>query len=184
MRQVKIQQVKNYASTASVKNYSTPTSQQAQYVNTAWNFAYSALWNTVKFSVRETELAKQKIAAHLLSENPEKTLLAFCQRVLLARDYITKNPGRYIPLPSVWLDEKNTLGFSGTQRWYDQISTIRKSLPAYKTGIKALAEAVIEVSKDPSRGNYEYWRSYFIERNTPGLLNLFQIVTVQQLYQN
>lgn len=184
MRQVKIQQTKNYASPASEKGYATLASQQTQYVNTAWNFAYSALWNTVKFSMKEIELAKQKIAVHLHSENPEKTLLAFCQRVLLARDYITKNPGRYIPLPSVWLDDKNKLGFSGTQQWYDKITTIRGSLPAYKTGIKALAEAVLEVSKDPSRGNYEYWRSYFIERNTPGLLNLFQIATVQQLYQN
>jgi len=179
MRQVKIQQTKNYGSPASEKGFTTPARQQAQNVNTAWNFAYSALWNTVKFSTKEIELAKQKIAAHLRSENPDKALLAFCQRVLLARDYVTKNPGRYIPLPSVWLDDKNKLGFSGTQRWYDQISDIRKSLPAYKTGIRALAEAVLEVSKDPSRGNYEYWRSYFIERNTPGLLNLFQITTVQ-----
>lgn len=183
MRQFKIQQTKNYASSALEKNYTTPARPPAQYVNTAWNFAYSALWSTVKFSVRETELAKQKIAAHLRSENPDKTLLVFCQRVLLARQYVNKNPGRYIPLPSVWLDDKNKLGFSGTQRWYDQVSVIRQSLPAYKTGIKALAEAVLEVSKDPSRDNYEYWRSYFIERNTPGLLNLFQVTTVQQLYQ-
>lgn len=182
MRQANNYPQKNYTPLRVVKERTTANTSPAALINTAWNFAYAALWNNVKFSVKETEAAKERIAAYLLSENPDKTFLVFCQRVLLARHYVMKNPGRYIPLPSVWLDANNKLGFAGTQRWYDDVRTMRESMPAYKTGIKALAEAVLELSKDPSPGNYEYWRSYFIDHQTPGLLNLLQVATVQQFY--
>ncbi len=154
----------------------------AHLVNTAWLFAYTALWNHLQFSAKETDFAKQKIEALLAKENKEKAFLNFCQRVLLARQYVTKTPGRYIPLPSVWLDDNNKLGFTGTESWYNKINSVRQSLPTYKEEIKAMAEAILELSKEPSSKNYQYWRSYFIDHRSPGLLNLFQLAAVQQLY--
>lgn len=183
MRQATIRQPKNYSMLLrAIKGSSTPTIDLDHLVNTAWNFAYTALWNDIEFSIKEIENAKQQIAALLASGNPDKSFVAFCERVLLARQYVAKNPGRYIPLPTVWLDSNNKLGYAGTQRWHDDVRTIRASMPGYKTGIKALAEAILEISKDPSAGNYRYWRTYFIDHHAPGLLQLFQATAVQQLY--
>ena len=87
-----------------------------------------------------------------------------------------------MPLPSVWFDRNNEFGFTGTKEWYAQIKNVRASLPAYKEEIKALAEAVLEYSEEPTLQNFAYWRSYFIEKGTPGLLNLFQIAAINQQY--
>ncbi|MBL7748766.1 MAG: hypothetical protein JNM19_15115 [Chitinophagaceae bacterium] len=161
----------------------TPANNEMVHlVNTAWLFACAALWNHLQFSAKETANAKQKIEALLSKEDKEKAFLNFCQRVLLARQYVTKTPGRYIPLPSVWLDDNNKLGFTGTENWYNKINSVRQSLPAYKEEIRAMAEAILELSKEPSSKNYQYWRSYFIDHRSPGLLNLFQLAAVQQLY--
>lgn len=174
---------KNYAPRLSVVKETTAIEKsQAALADAAWNFAHTALWNDVQFSSKETENARQKIAAFLEGHNAEKAFVAFCERVLLARHYITKAPGRYIPLPSIWLDNNNKLGFAGTERWHDDIKTVRDSVPGYKTGIRALAEAMLELSRDPSANNYRYWRNYFIDHNAPGLLNLFQAAAIQQLY--
>lgn len=152
---------------------------------TAWSFAYSSLWNCTQFSEKEVEAAKERIREFLhLSREPQKAFSIFCQRVLLARYYVTKNPGRYIPLPSVWLDRANAQGFAGTKSWYEEIKSIRESLPAYKSELKAMAEAVLEFSEEPTVQNYQYWRNYFIEKQTPGLLNLFQVIAIQQLCNN
>lgn len=182
MRQATITHTKNYTLPLRAVKSVSADKNPVRLVNTAWNFACAALWNTIQFSSKEIENAKQQIAALLQSDNAEKAFIAFCERVLLARQYVAKSPGRYIPLPSVWLDSNNKLGFAGTQRWHDNIKAIRESVPGYKTGIKALAEAMLELSKDPSAKNYKYWRSYFIDHNTPGLLQLLQSATVQQLY--
>ncbi|MBL0267165.1 MAG: hypothetical protein IPP99_00365 [Chitinophagaceae bacterium] len=47
-----------------------------------------------------------------------------------------------------------------------------------------MAKAVLEFSQEPTIQNYQYWRKYFIEKETPGLLNLFQVVAIQQLCNN
>lgn len=163
-----------------------PTEQSqkslSHLTNTAWNFAYSSLWNSTQFSGKETEAAKERISEFLrLSKDPQKAFSSFCQRVLLARYYVSKHPSRFIPLPSVWLDRENTTGFAGTKAWYNEIKAIRESLPDYKRELKAMAEAVLEFSEEPTIQNYQYWRKYFIEKQTPGLLNLFQVVAIQQL---
>ncbi|TCZ74057.1 hypothetical protein [Flaviaesturariibacter aridisoli] len=129
------------------------------------------------------ELAKASIYDYLtLARDPRRAFLSFCQRVLLARHYVLSGEGRYIPLPSVWLDKKNELGFAGTKNWFREIRAIRASLPNYKAEIKALAEAVLEFSEEPTFQNYQYWRSYFIDKQTPGLLSLFQVTAIHYLF--
>lgn len=165
-----------------VKGLKETQTELAPLINTAWNFAYSSLWNNVQFSGKEIEAAKEKIAQYFrLAKNPERAFSIFCQRVLLARYYVSKNPSRFIPLPSVWLDRTNSTGFAGTKAWYAEIKTVRESLPNYKKELKAMAEAVLEFSEEPTIQNYQYWRKYFIEKETPGLLTLFQVVAIQQL---
>ncbi len=150
---------------------------------TAWTFAYSALWNGTQFSSKEVQAAKERIIEYLqLSKQPRKALLSFCQRVVLARLYVRLTAGPNMPLPSVWLDRSNEKGFAGTKSWYDQVKTLRDSLPNYRCELKALAEASLEFSEEPTRRNFLYWKSYFMEKQTPGLLQLFQVFAINHLF--
>lgn len=152
-------------------------------VDAAWNFAYSSLWNSTQFSPKEIQRTKEKIEEFfILAKNPHKAFLSFCQRVLLARQYVTNAKGRYLPLPSVWFDRNNEWGFVGTAKWFYEIRRTRDSLPSYKEELKALAEAVLEYSETPTAQNFTYWRNYFIEKGTPGLLNLFQVSAINHHY--
>ncbi len=181
-------------STTSLQHSNTPelkaikgslfeTAPSENLINAAWNFAYSSLWNSTQFSAREIRTSKEKISAYFtLAKNPRNAFLSFCQRVLLARQYVNAAKGRYMPLPSVWLDKNNEYGFAGTKQWYAEVRLIRSSLPSHKEEIKALAEAVLEYSEEPTLQNFTYWRSYFIEKGTPGLLNLFQVAAINQQY--
>jgi len=153
------------------------------FVSAAWNFAYSSLWNSTQFSTKEIRTAKEKIEDYFtLAKNPRNAFLSFCQRVLLARQYVTSAKGRYMPLPSVWFDKNNEYGFVCTKDWFAEIRLVRSSLPNYKEEIKALAEAVLEYSEEPTAQNFTYWRTYFIEKGTPGLLNLFQVNAINQQF--
>ena len=165
-----------------VRGYINTNAEVQQLVDSAWNFTYNSLWSMSIFSTKEIEAAKATIYEYLtLAKSPRKAFLTFCQRVLLARHYVSAAKGRYIPLPSLWFDKDNQNGFAGTKKWFQEIKAIRESLPNYKQEIKALAEAVLEFSDEPSVQNYQYWRQYFIGKGTPGLLNLFQVTAIQQL---
>lgn len=183
MRHQTAQKLRNNRPTMRVvKGMNEQQTALAPLINATWNFAYSSLWNSTQFSQKEIETGKEKIAEYLkLAKHPVRAFSIFCQRVLLARYYVSKNSSRYIPLPSVWLDRDNATGFSGTKAWYEEIKSVRESLPNYKNELKAMAEAVLEFSEEPTVQNYQYWRKYFMEKQTPGLLNLFQVVAIQQL---
>lgn len=173
----------NIPELTAIKGGLSQTQPIEHLVSTAWNFAYSSLWNSTQFSTKEVRAAKQNIEEYFtLAKNPRNAFLSFCQRVLLARQYLTSNKGRYMPLPSIWFDKNNEYGFAGTKTWYAEIKAVRSSLPAYKEELKALAEAVLEYSEEPTAQNFTYWRNYFIERGTPGLLNLFQVTAINHHY--
>ena len=148
-----------------------------QLSETAWILSYTALWNTMVFSETETETSKSFIYNHFnSSSDPYRSYIAYSERVLLARAYVNKYSGRYIPLPSLWFSETNAKGFAGTKKWHDQLVLIRSSLPLYKLELKALAEAVLEMNEEASLSNYRYWKSYFIEKNAMDLLSLFMAI--------
>lgn len=156
--------------------------QTAQLVDAAWNFAYTSLWNNTMFSTKEADAAKEKIFEYFsLAKDTRKAFVSFCQRVLLARYYVNGMKGRYMPLPSVWFDKDNEYGFVSTRKCFYEIRRVREALPFYKQEIKALAEAVLEFAEEPTVKNYQYWRGYFIEHKTPGLLSLFQMTAIQQV---
>ncbi len=140
----------------------------------AFQIAYTALWNTQEFSATEitqaTKLIDEILAQH---DNPAKAFNNFVQRVLLARQYINTHPGSYAPIPTEWLSTTNKNGFAGTQRWLDAVDNLRSSIPTYKQALKAFAEAVQETATSRKAVDFHYWRSYFIQQNAQGLLNLF-----------
>lgn len=140
----------------------------------AWQIAYTALWNTLEFSQQEKEVAINFITGFLQQGDSHKKACAqFVQRVLLARQYINTHPGTYIPVPSHWFNIENKKGFAGTKQWFDTVQNTRASLPQYKIPLKAFAEAVLETVETGKAADFHYWRSYFIQHNCQGLLNLF-----------
>jgi len=168
-----------------IKGYKDQIDKVNEVINAAWSVAHTALWNTSLFSNKEMQEAKEWIGLYLInSKDLYKAYSIFCQRVLLARQYISNGNNRYVPLPSVWLNPEYEKGFVGTRNWYEEMMVIRESLPNHKLILKAFAEAVWEVSQEPTADNFHYWRTYFIEAGANGLLNLFLSTVANQQYQN
>jgi hypothetical protein len=139
-----------------------------------WQFAATVLWPSTHFSTNEIAEAKNSISIYItLSRDSVKAYSIFCQRVLLAKEYVSYNSVRYLPLPSVWLNPQNAKGFAGTRAWYKQMEETRASLPFYKIELKALAEAVWDMTFDPTERNFRFWKDYFIQRNATQMLNYF-----------
>jgi hypothetical protein len=153
-------------------------------VHASWNFVYTALWGHCLFSSLEKDKARSAIRQYLLqSADPEQAYYSFCQRVLLAREYVSQGSHRFIPLPSQWLDINNPNGFAGTEAWLDQMLDKRSSLPLYRREWKALAEAVLEMAADDSEKTFWYWKIYFLERGEGKLWELFLGAVVNMQYK-
>jgi len=168
-----------------IKGYKDQSQKVNEIIDAAWNVAQTALWNTSTFSNKEVQEAKEWIGFYFLnSKDLYKAYSVFCQRVLLARQYISRSSNRYVPLPSIWLNPENETGFIGTRNWYEQVMTVRESLPNHKQELKAFGEAIWELSQEPTGVNFHYWRNYFVEAGTNGLLNLFLSTVANQQFHN
>lgn len=152
-------------------------------VDAAWVLATTALWNTALFSATETATARAMITGLFVkAADPYKAYLAFGERVLLARQYLAGSRQRYVPLPTVWLHPDNGKGYPGTEVWHRKVLEVRAALPVYKIELRALAEGVLEMTEEPTVQNFLYWKSYFIEKRAPGLLQLFLGVLANGFY--
>jgi hypothetical protein len=141
--------------------------------NDAWSIAYTALWNGTSFSITEKQKAKQAIRDFLLqNQSLELNLEEFVQRVLLARQYINRNPGKYVPIPSEWLSKGNANGFTGTKRWFIKLEEKRKAIPNYKNHWQEFGWSVFQVYGHKSTEKFHEWRSYYAKHHQ-SLLNLF-----------
>jgi hypothetical protein len=141
----------------------------------AWIFARCLLWNDLEFSALEEQRAQEQILTLLnRCADARRGFKSFCQRVMLAQQYLSRSEDRYLPLPTQWLDPGNEQGFAGTRNWLRRIEAARASLPCHRQELKAMAEAVLEMHEEPTPANYQYWRSYFIQAAEKRLLELFQ----------
>jgi hypothetical protein len=103
--------------------------------NATWDFAHTILWSGYPFSKGEIELAKlfikeyyEEIPADKFSETAHKHFSAYCERILLAKEYVSRFAHRYIPHPCIWLNKENPKGFAGTKAWYLRNLEKRKHL--------------------------------------------------------
>ena len=166
-----------------VKGFKKDNPEVTVLSHTAWLFASSILWNSTAFSTSEIEAGTGKIKEFLqLSREPRKAFLVFCQRIALAPILIGDVSEQSLELPSIWLDRRNKAGFAATKSEYDRIRKVRASLPHYCRDLKALAEAVLEFSEEPTGKNYRYWKSYFADRQARGILEFFQIFSANYLF--
>ncbi len=140
----------------------------------AYCAAYTVLWNGAELSGAEKEETKALLAGLLInSDDADKMYSEIVQRVLMAKNYLLMNPGCYLPAPSEWFSASNSKGFYGTEEWYERLVQKRKSYPLHRLEYKAFGEAVLEMMEEPTARNFHYWRSWFIEHDCQGLLNLF-----------
>jgi hypothetical protein len=150
--------------------------QTKDLIDTAWLLAYSALWNNHEFSTLEKSEAKFYIREWIIgTKKPVKSFTNFCQRIILARKNIQSLNPDFLSLPTLWLDKENPEGYASTKEMLDEVKLLRRSLPCFQIEIKALAEAVLEFSEEPTKDNFQYWRNYFIEKDEPVLLNIYTV---------
>ncbi len=148
----------------------------AKLISAAWTFSYTALWNCMAFSEEEIYTAKQCISELFAPlKNKEKAFIIFCERVLLARNYLSRDKERFIPLPSLWLCRDNKNGFAGTKKWHEQMVITRRSVPSYKCNEALLAKAALEFCNQPMRTVYDKWKNHFISKGDHRFLILFQL---------
>lgn len=140
---------------------------------TAWQIAYSALWNGMVFSASEKRKALISIRSFITSGvSAELRFEEFVQRVLLTRQYIENNPAKYLPVPSAWLHDANPNGFAGTAKWFAELEMKRMAKPLYRAVWREFGWAVFQLSGTSAARNFHSWRSYFAICNQR-LLNLF-----------
>jgi hypothetical protein len=164
----------NYNPLTVQKSYAEYLYQLNQLTLCAWQITYTALWNTQQFSGEEIDKAKEYISIFLQQQqNCKAQYILFVQRVLLARQYISSHPGTYIPIPSQWFSTHNKNGFQGTESWLEAVQQTRKAQPLYKQAVKDFPEAVWQTIQTVTPACFHNWRSYFIQQNANGLLNLY-----------
>ena len=148
--------------------------QLQQHTEIAWQVAAAALWQTQEFSPTEIQQAKNFISNYLLqSSSPERAFSQWVQRVLLARYYVQAHPGRWIPIPTEWLNADNKKGFAGTKSWFDAVEITRRSIPNYKQALGSFPTAIWQTATSRSPQVFHHWRSWFIQQQAQGLCNLF-----------
>jgi hypothetical protein len=110
--------------------------------NATWNFAHSVLWNGYPFSKETVAISKKFIREYYEAIPKEKLryehvyFSRYCQRVVLAKTYVNRHAGRYIPHPTIWLNRNNLKGFAGTKAWLERINERRTVANlALKSGI-------------------------------------------------
>lgn len=143
-------------------------------VSNAWNFTQAALWNKESFTQTEIKEFKKLIAQHFeTAQDKEKFFIEFCERVCLAKRYVSRQQGRYIAQPINWLNINYRFGIIGTQRWYNEISEQRKTVPHYNRGINLLARAVYKYAETRSEQVFHAARKKFIGEKQFDLLQIF-----------
>ena len=116
-----------------IKKQNAPVNQTVELLtNATWSFAHSVLWNGHPFSEETSILCKKYIREYYDNIPKEKFRFApnyfsrYCERVTLAKAYVNRFSGRYIPHPTIWLNKNNPKGFAGTKAWLERIIERRK----------------------------------------------------------
>ena len=153
-------------------------------IKAAWNLTYTSFWNTWTLSSNEMRLTKKFIRKFITNAQVKyEAYVEYCERVLLAREYLINNPEKYVPIPSKWFDTNNMNGFIGTGRWFENMRNMRRSLPLYRNHFRALPEAILEMLEEPSGRIFHYWRNWFVEREKHASVNLFLSVVANFHFQ-
>jgi hypothetical protein len=140
----------------------------------AWNFAQAILWKEQKFSDEEIRATKTHLITYFReSSHRKKAMIAFCERVILTDKYITAQPGRYVPNPSVWFNRNYEHGFAGTKSWYLHIDGKRKDVPGYLKHLTVMANHYYMYALQPTPAILQSCHDKLLELNAKSLLQHF-----------
>jgi len=145
-----------------------------------WYLLVSALFAGKIYPATIERSAKILINSFLQEQDHYEAFSEFCHRVFMTRYYILQNPG-YLFTNSVihWLDPGNKHGFAGTAGWYNKLILKRKTKPGLLADLKAFTEAILDIAKDKSGENFQYWSGWFYEKNAVDQLLMIQRVGAQ-----
>lgn len=156
-----------------------------QIISNAWLFAQASLWEGQVFT--ETEIKKfKKLIAEFFEEceYSDETFIEFCERVILAKRYVSRSQFRYVAAPINWLNIHFKYGISGTAKWYSEVELQRVTAPEYNKGLSFLAQAVVKYTASPSLPVYRACRKRLIELKQYDLLPVFNSLVTAFHYLN
>lgn len=145
-----------------------------EYCRGAWSFANTVLWPEQHFDTQELERAKVCIQNYFDdATDMKKAFLSFCQRIILTHRYITAQPGRFVPNPSIWFNGNYPQGFVGTLAWLNNIEKKREEIPGYLQHILTAAEQYVEYVEHPTTKAFNTCRTKLLQQNAKSLLQFY-----------
>ncbi|MEP7107654.1 MAG: hypothetical protein ABI760_06715 [Ferruginibacter sp.] len=149
-------------------------------VNTAWVLSIRCLWPSTRFSVKDCSDANKFIRGFIINEtDPYKAYMEYCQRVLLAERQLIYDPCYKInPVPVEWFNSSNRNGFIQSLEWFQKLKQIRIKRPLYKQAMKTFCEAILDIVEVPTIDNFNYWLTWFKEKDAPVYLIHFILFTI------
>jgi hypothetical protein len=157
-------------------------SEYQQCIIATWQIAQAALWPDKNFTDQQKDEYKSLITGYYRgSKNKVACFKQIVQRILLAKRYVNRNKGRYIPKPSDWLNIHFTYGISGTKTWYEKIKEERKKVPHYNEGIKTFADKAWDYLNTPTANNYHVLYNEIVEQEQYDLIPvLHHLIAIRQ----
>jgi hypothetical protein len=125
-----------------------PTTEK--YIETAWQFARSALWQDRRLSTKEITQCKKLVEEYILSKStPENGTQCFIECVTLTAIFIQRKPGRYAAHPLEWLNRNFCYGIKVAEDWLRDVYFQRRTVPTYKIPITYLSEGILKYFNNP-----------------------------------
>lgn len=131
---------------------------KARLVNGAWLFAHTLLWHGKEFNEAEVELAKHQIEEYIIHPSllvSREKFIMFCERVLLAHQYLQRNENRFVPHPLKWLSPHFEHGYAGTREWYLDMIHERQYIVVHRFELKVFAESFLLFMQEPCTESYQ-----------------------------
>ncbi|MCU0336569.1 MAG: hypothetical protein MUF12_01800 [Sediminibacterium sp.] len=151
-----------------------------QYTQQAWAFAKSILYPEQNFTDEQNKLTQRYIREYFslikkeyFVSQSQKLFLQFCERVLLAKKYIDRNPSRFIPVPWTWFDKHFANGFRGTLAWLKTVQEKRESLKRKFQNLTELCNLYAVYLTEKSISCYKQIEKTLLEKRDPTLVNLY-----------
>jgi hypothetical protein len=161
------------------------TEAKARLVNGAWLFAQTILWHNQEFNEAEVELAKAEIENLILHPSllvSREKFIAFCERVLLAYQYLQRKPNRYVPHPLKWLSPHYEHGYAGTKAWYLDMVHERQYIVIHRFELKVFAEAFYSYMMQTNKEGFQKAKKALTTYANEDLHQLFNNLIINYTY--
>lgn len=143
-------------------------------VNDLWLICHSTFWSDETFSEKEVARFKTLISAHLDGyKNAEEKFTELIERIIMAKDYISRRPWRYIAKPNEWLNINYRYGLAGTAAWYKRLTQERSASPSHKKELQLVAEALLDYSMNQDTDAVRAYTQILCEYGQYDLLRLY-----------